>query len=145
VKVGFRQSFAKDLEGVKAKSLLRRVKATIETVEKAESLDQINGLKKLKGGGNYYRLRIGISVSVWPWKAIKSYSCGLLTKKTYTDIFHENVRFQARQASKRKYRHLCFFWIFQKRDAYPRLPQASVVGDRVQVLGCLEENHPELI
>ena len=59
MKVGFRQSFAKDLEGVQDKSLLRRVKATIETVEKAESLDQINGLKKLKGGGNYYRLRMG--------------------------------------------------------------------------------------
>jgi mRNA interferase RelE/StbE len=59
VKVGFRQSFTKDLAGVKDKSLLRRVKATIEAVEKAEFLDQINGLKKLKGGGNYYRLRIG--------------------------------------------------------------------------------------
>jgi mRNA interferase RelE/StbE len=59
VKVGFRQSFSKDLEGVKDKSLLRRVKATIEAVEKAESLDRISGLKKLKGGGKYYRLRIG--------------------------------------------------------------------------------------
>jgi mRNA interferase RelE/StbE len=59
VKVGFRQSFTKDLAGVKDKSHLRRVKATIEAVEKAESLDKINGLKKLKGGGNYYRLRIG--------------------------------------------------------------------------------------
>jgi mRNA interferase RelE/StbE len=59
VKVGFRQSFAKDLEGVKDKSLLRRVQAAIEAVEKAESLGRITGLKKLKGGGNYYRLRIG--------------------------------------------------------------------------------------
>jgi len=61
VKVGFRHSFAKDLTGVKDKSLLQRVKAIVEAVEKAESLDQINGLKKLKGGGNYYRLRIGNS------------------------------------------------------------------------------------
>ena len=37
MKVGFRQSFTKDLAGVKDKSLLRRVKATIEAVEKAES------------------------------------------------------------------------------------------------------------
>jgi len=59
VKVGFRQSFAKDLTGVKEKKLLRRVQAFVETIENAESLDQINGLKKLKGGGNYYRLRIG--------------------------------------------------------------------------------------
>jgi mRNA interferase RelE/StbE len=59
LKVGFRQSFAKDVAGVKDKSLLRRVKVAIEAVEKAESLSQISGLKKLKGGGNYYRLRIG--------------------------------------------------------------------------------------
>jgi mRNA interferase RelE/StbE len=59
VKVGFRQSFLKDLEGVSDKRLRRRVKVAIEEVEKAEALQQINGLKKLKGGENFYRLRIG--------------------------------------------------------------------------------------
>jgi mRNA interferase RelE/StbE len=59
VKVGFRESFSKDLAGIKDKSLLERVRVAIEAVEKAGSLSQINGLKKLKGGGNYYRLRIG--------------------------------------------------------------------------------------
>lgn len=59
MKVGFRQSFLKDLEGVSDKRLRRRVKVAIEEVEKAESLQQINGLKKLKGGENFYRLRIG--------------------------------------------------------------------------------------
>lgn len=59
MKVGFRQSFLKDLEGVDDKRLRKRVKAAIEEVEKAESLQQINGLKKLKGGENFYRLRIG--------------------------------------------------------------------------------------
>ena len=58
MKVGFRQSFLKELEGMNDK-LRRRVKAAIEEVEKADSLQQISGLKKLKGGGNYYRLRIG--------------------------------------------------------------------------------------
>ena len=59
MKVGFRQSFLKDLEGMNDKLLRRCVKAAIEEVEKADSLQQISGLKKLKGGGNYYRLRIG--------------------------------------------------------------------------------------
>lgn len=59
MKVGFRQSFLKDLEGENDKRLRRRVKAVIEQVEKAESLQQINGLKKLKGGENFYRLRVG--------------------------------------------------------------------------------------
>jgi len=44
---------------VKDKSLLRRVKELIESVEAADSLDGISSLKKLRGGGNFYRLRIG--------------------------------------------------------------------------------------
>jgi mRNA interferase RelE/StbE len=59
VKVGFRESFLKDLAGVKDKRLLRRVSAAIESVEKEGSLERLPGLKKLKGGGNFYRLRIG--------------------------------------------------------------------------------------
>ena len=59
MKVGFRHSFVKDLAGIKDKSLLRRVRAIIEAVEGPDSLDKIKGVKKLSGGGNYYRLRIG--------------------------------------------------------------------------------------
>lgn len=59
MKVGFRESFAKDLKGVKDKSLLKRVKETVEAFEKAASLADMPNLKKLKGGGNYFRLRVG--------------------------------------------------------------------------------------
>jgi mRNA interferase RelE/StbE len=59
VKVEFRESFAKDLKGVKDKSLLNRIKESIETIEKANSLVEMSNLKKLKGGGDYFRLRIG--------------------------------------------------------------------------------------
>ena len=59
MKVEFRESFAKDLKGVKDKSLLRRAKEVIESIEKADSLADISNLKKLKGGGNYFRLRVG--------------------------------------------------------------------------------------
>jgi mRNA interferase RelE/StbE len=58
VKVEFRESFAKDLKGVKDKSLLKRAKEVIEAVEKADSLADISNFKKLKGG-NYFRLRVG--------------------------------------------------------------------------------------
>jgi mRNA interferase RelE/StbE len=58
VKVKFTGSFAKDLKDVKDKGL-RRVKDLIEAVEKADSLVDISNLKKLKGGGNYFRLRVG--------------------------------------------------------------------------------------
>jgi mRNA interferase RelE/StbE len=59
VKVEFRDSFAKDLEGVKEKGLLGRVREIIEAVEKADSLAELPNLKKLKGGGNYFRVRVG--------------------------------------------------------------------------------------
>jgi mRNA interferase RelE/StbE len=59
VKVEFRDSFAKDLKGVKEKGLLGRVREVIEAVEKADSLVELPNLKKLKGGGNYFRVRVG--------------------------------------------------------------------------------------
>lgn len=59
MKVEFRESFAKDLKGVKDNSLLKRAKEVIEGVEEADSLADISNLKKLKGGGNYFRLRVG--------------------------------------------------------------------------------------
>jgi mRNA interferase RelE/StbE len=59
VKVEFRESFAKDLKGVKDKGILKRAKEVIESVEEADSLADMSNLKKLKGGGNYFRLRVG--------------------------------------------------------------------------------------
>jgi len=59
VKVRFKESFARDLRTVKDKVLLGRIRALIENAEKAESLADVTGLKKLRGGGPYYRIRIG--------------------------------------------------------------------------------------
>ena len=59
MKAEFRESFAKDLKGVKDKGILKRVKELIEAVEKADSLADLSNLKRLRGGGNYYRLRVG--------------------------------------------------------------------------------------
>lgn len=59
MKVAFKESFVKDLKGVKDKGLLGRVKEVIEAIEQANSLADIPNLKKLKGGGNYFRLRVG--------------------------------------------------------------------------------------
>ena len=59
MRVEFRASFAKDLKGVKEKGLLHRVKEIIEIIEKADSLAELSNLKKLKGGGNYFRVRVG--------------------------------------------------------------------------------------
>jgi hypothetical protein len=53
VKVYFRDSFAKDLKGVKDTSLLKRVKGVIEAIELADSLAALPNLKKLKGDKNF--------------------------------------------------------------------------------------------
>jgi mRNA interferase RelE/StbE len=59
VKLEFRSSFAKDLTKIRDKALLRRVRELIEEVERSKSLTEISNLKKLKGRGDYYRIRIG--------------------------------------------------------------------------------------
>jgi len=59
VKVGFRASFLRDLENVTDKSFLARAKKIIEAVEQAPDLTQVRNLKKLRGPGNYYRIRLG--------------------------------------------------------------------------------------
>jgi mRNA interferase RelE/StbE len=59
VNVSFRSSFAKDLNRISDKSLLRRVREAIDAVEHAQSVNDLPNLKKLKSSKNYYRLRIG--------------------------------------------------------------------------------------
>jgi len=59
VKTAFRESFARDLKGVREKKLLNRVSEAIETIENADSLSVLLNLKKLKGEKNYFRLKVG--------------------------------------------------------------------------------------
>jgi mRNA interferase RelE/StbE len=59
VKIQFRASFAKDIRGIKNKELLNPFKERILQVEKAQTSKDIANLKKLKGGVNYYRVRVG--------------------------------------------------------------------------------------
>lgn len=55
----FRDSFLKDLQNIKQKSILYRIKELIVRIEKAEDVRTIPNLKKLKGGKHYYRIRLG--------------------------------------------------------------------------------------
>jgi mRNA interferase RelE/StbE len=59
VKAQFRASFAKDLRSIKSKEVLSRIKEVIGQVEKAQSLQEVTNIKKLKGSRNYYRIRVG--------------------------------------------------------------------------------------
>ncbi len=57
--VEFRETFIKDLRDIKNKGLLRRIKEVVETAERARTLQGLSNLKRLKGGVDYYRIRIG--------------------------------------------------------------------------------------
>ncbi len=59
MKVRFKASFARDLRALKDKALLERIKELIANVEAAQSLAEMPNLKKLHGGGEHYRVRIG--------------------------------------------------------------------------------------
>ncbi|MFH7243646.1 MAG: type II toxin-antitoxin system RelE/ParE family toxin [Spirulina sp.] len=59
MKVEFRKTFEKDLRKASDKILFRKIKEVIESVERTERLDEISNLKKLKGGDNYFRIRVG--------------------------------------------------------------------------------------
>lgn len=59
MRVRFRGSFARDLRTLKDKTLLGRIRTLIENVEKAENLADVAGVKKLRGTGAYYRIRVG--------------------------------------------------------------------------------------
>ena len=59
MRVEFRSSFVRDLNSVKDKAILRRVKEIIERAEQTKSSTEIPNLKRLKGSGNYSRIRVG--------------------------------------------------------------------------------------
>jgi mRNA interferase RelE/StbE len=61
LKIEFKRSFVKDLERVRDKALRERVKETIEQVERAQALQEMENVKKLRGGERYYRIRIWCS------------------------------------------------------------------------------------
>ena len=51
--VQFKASFAKDLRNIKNRDVLNRIREAVEELEKAQSLQNITNIKKLRGGGNY--------------------------------------------------------------------------------------------
>jgi mRNA interferase RelE/StbE len=56
VNVQFKASFAKDLRNIKNRDVLNRIREAVEELEKAQSLQNITNIKKLRGGGNYLSL-----------------------------------------------------------------------------------------
>ena len=59
MRVEFRRTFEKDLRKIRDQTVLGKIKAIIELVEAAQTLDQVANVKKLKGEDGYFRIRLG--------------------------------------------------------------------------------------
>ena len=59
MKTDFTESFAKDLRRLKDQRILKQVEQAIQAIETADTLIEINHLKKLQGAANCYRIRVG--------------------------------------------------------------------------------------
>ncbi|MEW5803768.1 MAG: type II toxin-antitoxin system RelE/ParE family toxin [bacterium] len=59
MKLEFRASFAKDLKNIQDKQLLNQIKEKIQAIEASANIMELSGLKRLRTGGYYYRLRLG--------------------------------------------------------------------------------------
>jgi mRNA interferase RelE/StbE len=59
LKVAFRESFVRDLGAIKDQNVLRRIREVIDNIEQVNKPTDIPNLKKLKGQGQHYRIRIG--------------------------------------------------------------------------------------
>jgi mRNA interferase RelE/StbE len=59
MKAEFKSSFLRDLKAIKDQALLSRIRTTIEEIELAPTIQEINNLTKLRGANNYFRVRVG--------------------------------------------------------------------------------------
>jgi len=59
MKFEIKKSFLKDLKKLNDKRLAEEVKNLFDIIEKAENLQKISNVKKLKGFEEFYRIRIG--------------------------------------------------------------------------------------
>ncbi len=58
MRVSFEASFARDLRGIRDKTLLERVEQVITEVKTATALSEIKHLSKMRGYTTFYRLRL---------------------------------------------------------------------------------------
>ena len=59
MRVSFEASFARDLKGIKDKTLLKRVEQVIAKVKTVTALREVEHLSKMRGYATFYRLRLG--------------------------------------------------------------------------------------
>ena len=59
MKIEYAASFERDLRGIKEQSTRRQLGQTLEALKVAADLREAANVKKLQGGENFYRIRVG--------------------------------------------------------------------------------------
>lgn len=59
MKISFEASFARDLKGIRDKTLLKRIEQVIFEIKTATTLSQVKNLNKIRGYTTYFRIRLG--------------------------------------------------------------------------------------
>jgi mRNA interferase RelE/StbE len=59
MKTEFLAKFSKDIDAIQSKAVKQKIIAVITQIEEASTLQDVRGLKKLRGIDHAYRIRIG--------------------------------------------------------------------------------------
>jgi mRNA interferase RelE/StbE len=59
VKFRVEKSFKRDVDKVKDKKVLRKLRTFISTIENADTIHEITHMKKIEGYESYYRMKVG--------------------------------------------------------------------------------------
>ena len=89
MKVRFNSSFAKDLKAIQDNDLKVRIKQVIELIEKAQTLQEIKDIRKLKGGDHYYRIRLkDYRFGEWliSWSNEFKHMCGMFGMELFMQL-----------------------------------------------------------
>ena len=59
MEVEYSAGFTRDLRRIRSSELRRRVLHKIEEIEEESSITEVTDVRRMRGGGHYYRVRIG--------------------------------------------------------------------------------------
>ncbi|MYB70570.1 MAG: type II toxin-antitoxin system RelE/ParE family toxin [Gemmatimonadetes bacterium] len=59
MKVKFSNGFTRDIGRIRNQSIRERIEKAIEQIERIDNFTETSNIKKLRAGGNHFRIRVG--------------------------------------------------------------------------------------